>query len=389
MNELGRVLLGLILFGGITLLSAAEGVIHRIRGDSLSALLAETETLRQTWQEVHRRSGEFLAAITWGRVLLGSTGMFLAVKEGFPLGGAIALWYAGEVAGRKWASKEKVFLIRLTKGLTKVFPFSRWLGSWFGGSRSEDEIPLFPQPSQESEERAMIHRILDFPDTQVREIMVPRTDIVALEANASLAESWSQILESGYSRLPIYEGTMDSMVGVLHVKDLLGYRDGEEKRVREVMRRPVLFVPDSQRLNELFQQLRATRHHLAIVLDEFGQTAGLVTLEDLLEEIVGEIRDEFDTEEEPLLIAQPDGSYLVDGRMPLNELNERLGLTLPCERVTRLGGLLTEIRGRVPEVGDVIVLDDIRADILIADERRVFQVRLSRKEPQSSHVGIP
>jgi len=231
----------------------------------------------------------------------------------------------------------------------------------------------------------MIHRILDFPDTQVREVMVPRTDMVALEANTPLAEGWQVVQQSGYSRVPIYSGSMDTIVGVLHLKDLLAYRDRQDVRVAEVMRRPVLFVPESKRLKDLFQQLRATRQHLAMVLDEYGQTAGLVTIEDILEEIVGEIQDEFDAEETPQLTAQEDGSYLVDGRMPLNDLNDRLGLDFPSDQVTTIGGLLLDVHGRVPDVGDVFFFEGARVDVLVADERRVLQVKVSPTHHQKGN----
>jgi CBS domain containing-hemolysin-like protein len=400
--DLSHSLLMVICFAGTALVAATRAVLSRIRHDSLSAILAETAALSRALQDSHRRAGEFIVATTATRILFASVFVFQAVRGDSVLSLAVAIVvlllaeFAAYGGVRVNRPKAVIFFVGVARVLTyATFPVSATVGRWLSRAsveRKEWESPSEPtrdaddaaEPDDENrervlehEERAMIHRILDFPDTQAREVMVPRTDIVALEANTRLEEGWRIVQQSGYSRVPIYEGSMDTMVGVLHLKDLLAYRDQKDVRVADVMRRPILFVPESKRLNDLFQQLRVTRQHLAIVLDEFGQTAGLVTIEDVLEEIVGEIQDEFDVEEAPSLIAQPDGTYLVDGRTPLNDLNDRFGLDLPSDTVTSVGGLLSDVRGRVPEVGEVIPFDGVRIEVVASDDRRVIQVRLS------------
>lgn len=398
--DLPTSLLAALCLAGTAFVAAARATVNQARHDSLSALLAETSALSRAFQDAHRRAAEFAVASAAWHVLFASSFVVLVARGDF--GGslvvAMGLLVLAEMAAyaaiRARRPKTIVFFVGVARVLSAAtFPLSVPFGRWFGhGSADRDDWERSADSDAdanddaesdeedrvlEREERAMIHRILDFPDTLAREVMVPRTDIVALEANTRLAEGWEAVQQSGYSRVPIYDGSIDTMVGVLHLKDLLAHRERGEARIADVMRRPVLFVPESKRLNDLFQQLRATRQHLAIVLDEFGQTAGLVTIEDLLEEIVGEIQDEFDAEETPSLAEQPDGSYLVDGRTPLNDVNDRLGLDLPSDTVTSIGGLLSDIRGRVPEVGDVIPLDGVRLEVVSSDDRRVLQVRLS------------
>lgn len=229
----------------------------------------------------------------------------------------------------------------------------------------------------EKEEREMIHRIWELPDTLVKEIMVPRTDMVCLDVNSDLKKVLEVAVESGHSRIPVYKDTIDNIIGVLYVKDLLKcWKEGrEEIDLAEIVREPY-FVPESKRVNDLFREMRLTRRHIAIVVDEYGGTAGMVTMEDILEEIVGEIRDEYDLEEERVREAE-DGSYLIDARIDIHELNDRLGLNLPTdEDVESIGGLLVDHLGRVPRAGEVVEIGGVKFTVLEADERRISKLRI-------------
>ncbi len=206
----------------------------------------------------------------------------------------------------------------------------------------------------EEEEKKLLHSIFEFGDTLVREVMVPRTDMVALPENSTLEKALETIVQTGYSRIPVYRKSIDDVVGVLYAKDLLVYLKRGETDVapRDIMREP-MFVPESRRVMELLSDLRSRKTHLAIVLDEYGGTAGLVTIEDLLEEIVGEIFDEYDREEvmyEPI----SDRKYLFDSRVSIDDVNELLHTDLPAHEWDTLGGLMYNLLGRVPKQGESV-----------------------------------
>jgi len=235
----------------------------------------------------------------------------------------------------------------------------------------------------ESGERALIRSIIDFGDTVAREVMVPRPDMVTVTADVTVREAMEVAITNGFSRIPAYDDGIDDIVGVVHAKDLMrAMRDHLGQTPVRPLLRPPSFVPETKRVSELLKEMQARRTHLAIVVDEYGGTAGLVTLEDLIEELVGEIVDEFDVED-PLLEPLPNGDWRVSARMPLDEVNELLRLDLPEGDWDTLGGLLFNALGHVPSEGEAVEIDGHRLRAERVDGRRIERVRITRG-PRSS-----
>lgn len=233
----------------------------------------------------------------------------------------------------------------------------------------------------EEEEREMIHSIIQFGDTIVREVMTPRLDMVAIEMGWSPRKALDMIIAEGYSKLPVYKGTIDDVVGVVHDRELLiALADGSlaNARLRDLMR-PVTLVPESKRVSELLREMQRNKFSLAVVVDEYGGTAGLVTMEDLLEEIVGEIRDEHDEgEEEPIRIISGEEA-VIDAGTNIEDVNARLGLHLPHEDFETIGGLTVGLFGRLPQEGEEIDAGgQVRLKIDRTRGRRIVSVRLLR-----------
>jgi magnesium and cobalt transporter len=233
-----------------------------------------------------------------------------------------------------------------------------------------------------SQERELIESIIEFKDTLVREIMVPRTQIIALERTTPLEEIFGLVVESGHSRFPVFEGTIDNIVGLLLAKDLLTFWQPREDQLDlERVLRPAYFIPESKRISDLLRDLVERKAQIAIVIDEYGGTAGLITLEDILEEIVGEIYDEYDRLE-PRLLAQEDGSVVVDARLDVEELVEHFDRPRPEGKFESVGGLLIHLLGRVPQVGDAVVINDLELTVKSADARRAKEVLVRPVNPQ-------
>ena len=245
-----------------------------------------------------------------------------------------------------------------------------------GDDTSDDE-------SIEEDERELIHSIFEFGDTVVREVMVPRTDMIVVKADARLAQALDTITKGGYSRIPIYEGDTDNIVGVLYAKDLLKRSLIRDDATRvAALGRPPLFVPEQKKVSDLLREMQQQRVHMAIVVDEYGGTAGLVTIEDLIEEIVGEIVDEYD-QEEPLVEPLDNDSIRVSARLPIDEVNELLGVDLPHEEWDTVGGLVFGLTGRVPSPGDSISYDSLEFQTERVSGRRIQKVVI-RKVPEEA-----
>lgn len=231
----------------------------------------------------------------------------------------------------------------------------------------------------EEEEKEMINSIFEFGDTRVQEVMIPRLDIVAVEAGRNLTDILKVAVEDGHSRIPVFEKKIDKIIGVLYVKDLLslwGKRAEEDLKVKDLTRAPY-FVPETKKVNELLREFRRKKIHLAIVVDEYGGTAGLVTLEDLLEEIVGEIEDEYDEKKEEIKILE-EGVALINGRMDIGEVNEKLKINLPeKEGVETIAGFVVDYLGRVPQTGEELTYENLRISVVEADRRRVVKVKIT------------
>jgi len=268
------------------------------------------------------------------------------------------------------------------------------LGRFLSGRRriTEEEIQEIISAGEEEglinpRENRMIRSILDLRDSVVREIMVPRTDMACIDSNDTIQEVLAKIIACGHSRLPVYEGTVDNIIGLLYAKDLLKYwgMDVSSFDLRKILRAPY-YIPETKNLEELLQEFRRKKVHMAIVIDEYGGTSGLVTIEDLLEQIVGDIQDEYDLEEERLL-PQPDGSAIVDARLPVEEMEEHFGIEVEREMFDTVGGLIFHLTGRIPRVGEEISMGDIQMTILDADERKIRRVRIERLKETGEGAG--
>lgn len=236
------------------------------------------------------------------------------------------------------------------------------------------------------EERRMLSNIISLGDKRVDDVMVPRADIVAVEIETPLQDIVSLYLKAPHSRLPVYRDTLDDIVGILHIKDLVRYwGHSGNVDITSILREP-LVVPHSKPVIDLLVEMRAGRRHLAIVVDEYGGVDGLVTIEDLVEEVVGDIRDEHDTEVEPMLTEHPDGTIEVDARYELEAFEERVGADLLTdeddEEIDTLGGFIFVTLGRVPKRGEVVSHEcGLEFEVLDADPRRIKRLRVRRKAP--------
>ncbi len=231
----------------------------------------------------------------------------------------------------------------------------------------------------ENGELAMIRRIAHMVDRSVREIMVPRIDMVTADADCNLEDVLQLVLERGYSRIPLYEETVDEIVGVVYAKDLLKFMaDGQRPTSLREIARPPYFIPEGKHIDELLAELREHRVHMAIVVDEYGGTAGLATIEDVLEEIVGEIQDEYDREEAAIQHVT-DTEAIVDARLGLDELNELFALTIEGEDFDTVGGFVYHQLGRMPAPGDEVSADGLTLRVLSVLGRRIKKVRVTKK----------
>lgn len=254
---------------------------------------------------------------------------------------------------------------------------------------TEEELRLMVNVGEEeglidSGERQMIEGIFSFGDRRVREVMIPRMDIVALEADATLDTALQRMIERGHSRIPVYEETIDQIVGMLYIKDLLPVlREGGRDGMIGGLLRPAYFVPETMKVDQLLKELKTRRSHLAIMVDEYGGTAGLATIEDLLEEIVGEIQDESDADKQTVEVVG-NGEVIVDARVSLDDLNRETGLALESEEADRLGGLVYERIGRVPQVGDVVALaDDVVITVISVEGLGPKRLRITFPPPSA------
>ena len=241
----------------------------------------------------------------------------------------------------------------------------------------------------EREERQLIHHIIEFGDTIVREVMVPRPDMVAVEARATVDDALEVALAAGYSRIPVYEQGIDDILGIIYTKDLMrAVRDGKaDDPVRSLVRR-ANFVPETKRVAELLPEMQKQKAHMAIVVDEHGGVAGLVTLEDLIEELVGEIQDEYDVEDPPIERLS-EGELSVDARLPIDELGDLLEVEFPEGEYDTVGGLLLDLLGHVPEEGESVDFDGYRLTAEKVMGRRIGRVRISRTQLSTQAAGPP
>ena len=243
-----------------------------------------------------------------------------------------------------------------------------------------------PRPDEEGvisqeEGRELLQSIVDFTETVVREVMTPRPDIIAVQADATLQDLREVFREQQYSRMPVYRENLDNIVGIVFVKDLVALPPTAEPPITTLMR-AAYFVPESKRVSELLKEMQRRQAQMAIVVDEYGGTGGLVTVEDLLEEIVGEIRDEYDVESETV-VDEGAGTFVFSGKVSVDEVRDRLGIEVEREGFETVGGYLLSHLGRMPYVGERFDVDGLEVEVLEVERRRIAKVRLRRQEPAS------
>lgn len=295
-----------------------------------------------------------------------------------------ARWFVRPVEALMFVLRPLVFALTwITSGMVRLF------GG--GGSQyntrfvTEDELRLLVEVGEEEgvleeEEREMIDNVFDLSDTAVREIMVPRIDMVTVEADDDIRAVTQVILQGGQSRIPVYEDTIDNIIGVLYAKDLLRvYALSQQATVRSLVR-PPFFVPESKRLDDLLREMQTQHVHIAIVVDEYGSVAGLVTIEDLVEEIIGDIQDEYDFEEQ-LFEQLGVNEFILDAKISLDEFEELVDRTLPEDGYETVGGFVISQLDKIPSVGDTVRFEDMAFTVLGTKGRRITKLRVERGLP--------
>jgi CBS domain containing-hemolysin-like protein len=292
------------------------------------------------------------------------------------------------------AERAAIALTPLARLLNWLFtPFSALLMVFLGSTPntpvaipvSEDELKNWveedqPQSTLEKGERRMIYSIFQFGETLCREVMVPRIDVLALDINTPLEQAIQSFTHSGHSRVPVYEDTIDNVIGVLYAKDMLKVRlDGQTLYALRDLLRPAYFVPEAKKVEELLAEMRANGVHIAIVVDEYGGMAGLVTLEDIVEEIVGEIRDEYDQIEELPYTKITEDEYVFQGRIDLEDVNDITDLHLAKDVADTLGGFISAQVGHVPMGGEELQVDEWKLTVEQVSGRRIRKVRARRQ----------
>ncbi len=400
-----------VLFFASVVLAVAETALTRIskakaqalaetsgrRGEILLSLVEQQEWLNPVLLVVLSTQlvQSTLVGVLAGR-LLGGWGVVGATALNVTL-----FFVVAEVAPKTWAiqhtDRAALLAARPVRALASLAPLrllSRVLigltnallpgkGLKRGPYTSEEELLAVADLAVEediieAEERELIESVIELGDTVVREVMVPRPDMVTVTADFRVADAMEVALLNGFSRLPVTRAGIDDIVGVVHTKDLMrAERDGHEERPVLELARPAHFVPETKRAAALLREMQRDRFHLAIVVDEYGGTAGLVTLEDAIEELLGEIVDEFDVED-PMIERLPDGDVRVNARMPLDEVNELLRANLPEGDWDTVGGLLLSELGHVPAEGEAVVVDGWELTAQRVQGRRIGRVQLHR-----------
>jgi putative hemolysin len=327
-----------------------------------------------------------LFTIVFGELVPKSIGLAYAERLSMLVAGPVE-WIARLLGPLVW------FLTRVTSGVTKLLGVSMSSDA----QMTAEELKLIverggEQGILEAEEEQMINAVIELGDRRLHEVMVPRIAIVALPVSATLDEAIDLIVEEGHSRVPVYEDSIDGVIGIVYAKDLLPVLKVEadaRPTVRSLLRTP-LFVPESMSIDDLLHEFQRRKVHIAIVLDEYGGTAGLLTIEDLLEEIVGEIQDEYDVEE-PMIVRLSADEARIDGRVDVDELGETFDIAIPLEdedEYDTVGGLIFHRLGHVPRPGDEVRLDGLKLTVETTDGRRVGKVLAVRlRDPEDDSAN--
>jgi len=300
------------------------------------------------------------------------------------------------IVGRDPERVLEILLPSFTPVTRMLGPMTRWIARSVASSKRAPATPAAAEEAAEEasevakayidtaaeegliegEERKLLQSIVDFGGTLVREVMTPRPDIVAVRAEATVGDLRALFREQEYSRFPVYRESLDNIAGFVFVKDLVTLSAEDSKPITGLLR-PAVVVPETKRVPELLKQFQRQQTQIAIVVDEYGGTAGLVTIEDLLEEIVGEIRDEYDVESEPI-VDEGNGHFVFSGKVDIDEVAQRLKVQIEREGFETVGGFLMSHIGRVPTVGERFEIDGLVVEILDAERRRVNKVRMCK-----------
>lgn len=422
-----RIFTGLILIVALVMLNAffaaAEMALVSVRRTRIKQLVEEGDARAVTVLQLLERPTSFMATVQIGLTLVGfMASAFTAVSIAEPIAiilhtsrsmvifvGTVLLslftLVFGEIAPKSLAIQraEKLSLafggtvkfmsivalpaVKLVSYLSDIVvrPFGVQ-ARFTNPTLTEEELKMLVEAGEEEgvieeEEKEMIHSIFDFTDTVARQVMVPRTDMDAAPVTSTLDELLDIITETGHSRIPIYEDNVDSVIGVVHAKDLLCVlrQDKHIFNIREVMR-AAYFIPETKDVDELLADFKKSNVHMAIVRDEYGGTAGLVTIEDLLEEIVGEIRDEYD-QEEPLIDVEDIDHALVSARMSIDDLNEQMNIDIPeSEEFETIGGFVFDLFGRQPDEGEVISWSNLDFVVNSLEGGRLNRIQVIRTD---------
>lgn len=411
----------LILLGLSAFFSSAETSLTTVNKIRIKALADEGNKKALTLLKVTNDSSKMLSAILIGNNIVNlsasSIATILATKLLGNKGAGIAtgiltllILVFGEISPKTLATiySEKLALsyagivYAIIKVLTPVIFVINKLSLGFLmlfridpnakiNTMTENELRTIVDVSHEDgviekEERQMIYNVVDFGDSLAKDIMVPRIDMTFANLNSSYEELIHIFREDKFTRLPVYEDSTDNVVGILNIKDLLLYDHQEDFKIRDILRE-AYFTYESKKTSELMIEMRQNSINIAIVLDEYGATAGLITLEDLLEEIVGEIRDEYDEDEEDLIRQLSDREYLIEGSMKLDDINDALNLNLDSENYDSIGGLIIELLDRLPESEESVVTEDgIQITVKEIEKNRISKVSMYLPEPASDEI---
>lgn len=308
---------------------------------------------------------------------------------------ALALWLLEFIVERTILRDPETWAVRLTlvgNLLMTIFSPLLALPMRYSDSANnrnlvtitEDELKGLVEASQaagilEADESQMIQSVFELGETVAREIMVPRVDMLILDVHTPLEQAADALLESGFSRVPVFDGSSENIIGMLYTKDMLkAWRAGNAIQSLRELLRPVHFIPETKKLDELLDEMQAARNHIAVIVDEYGGISGLVTLEDIVEEIFGEIQDEYDDEEEELAQQISPDEYLFHGGIELEEINQLMNVHLPTDEADTLGGLIYQLAGRVPRKGERLRIDGLNLTVEQLSDRRIRMVRAKR-----------
>lgn len=411
-----QIILLIVLLMLSALFSSAETSLTTVNKIRIRSLAEEGNKRAETLLNITENSGKMLSAILIGNNLVNITASSLSTTIAYRFGGyavgiatgliTVLVLIFGEITPKTYATinAEKlalryapftsvfmklmtpvIFIInKLALGILlmlRVDPNAR------NDIMTENELRTIVDVSHEdgvieSKEKEMIYNVVDLGDAKAKDVMVPRVHVTFADVESSYAELIDIFREDKFTRLPVYEGTTDNVIGTINMKDLLLFDSTKEFSVRDILRE-AYFTYEYKNISELLVDMRETSFNIAIVLDEYGETAGLITLEDILEEIVGDIRDEYDENEEDFVKEVGEREYLVEGSMSLDDLNDRLDLNLESDDYDSLGGFIIEHLDRLPEEKDEVVTEDgVRMVVETLDKNRVESVHLYLPETQ-------